>query len=606
MPTNKLWTKAKQFLLHQQVALFAMLFTVLFVAKFQSNKWYEWDNPEETFRSIVRSDGAGYYAYLPQTFIYKENHFQFIDRLKKKYPESKLDEFKNIPEDYIGRLDKYFPGVSICQAPFFIAAHYFHTEKYDSDGYSLPYQKAMVIGAIFFLLLGLWLSYLVLLHFRIQTWIAAVSLTIFTLGSTLLYYSVNEILTAHAYSFTFVALFFYSLIRWKESCTLKWLLMVVFAYAMVILLRPSNGIVFLLFFAVFANLKEAWSFLINNLFKKSKRLIPAILLFVALIFIQFANVKYQTGHWGFNIYGSEGFDNWNNPPVLSVLFGFKKGLFIYTPLFLISLFGFWFFRKEYSFANKVVLLFLALFTYVTASWWCWWYGGSLGMRPFVDVSLVFMIGLAFLLQNTRNIVRILLIPLLVFCVYYQFILTIQLETGILHYAEMNKEKFKKVFLKTDNRFQWIFHTKEPKSFDDIPNVYNATQKWSIENNIKLIPFSKKIEHIQIENLVQTPITAKHQGAFGLRLSQSYKITDKHNLPWLYYDIKKDSVWTNIFVDYIGMRIPSLNESYHVNSDLFLTKEIKDADSLRIRFHNTNGLTTIEGWHADRLSVFKKK
>lgn len=606
MPTNNTLNKAKRFLLHKHVALFAMLFIVLFVAKFQSNKWHEWDNPEKTFRPIVRSDGAGYYAYLPQHFIYNENRFQFVDRLKDKYPDSKFGEFRNDPEDGIGRLDKYFCGVAMCQAPFFLAAHYFHSDKYDSDGYSLPYQKAIAIGAIAFLLLGLWLSYLVLLHFRIKPWIAAISLTIFTISTTLLYYSVNEVLTAHAYSFALIALFSYSLIRWKETWTLRWLLMVVFSYAWVILLRPSNGTVFILFFAVFANLQEAWSFLLNNFLKKSKHLIPAFFLFGAVLFLQFANVKYQTGHWGFNIYGTEGFDNWNKPPFIDVLFGFKKGLFTYTPLFLVALFGFWFMRKEFNFSNKIILFFLALFTYVTASWWCWWYGGSLGMRPFVDISLFFIIGLAFLIQYSKNIIRLILIPILGFCMYFQFVLTIQLETGILHYADMNKERFMRVFLKTDERFKWVFHLGEPESFTGNSSLTNVTEMFNASKQLKLIPFEQKVEHMKMETILQISIDTNLNNFYGYRLNQTYTITDANNQPWIYWEIYQDSAWKNVFVDLVGMRIPYLHKKHHVNSDLVLTEEIKNADSLRLRLHNTTGLTTMEGYYANRLMIFKKK
>lgn len=588
------------------MALFAMLLTVLLIAKFQSNKWHEWDNKEKTFRTIVRSDGAGYYAYLPQIFIFQDNRFRFIERMKKRYPDAKMGEFGNTPDDLDGTLNKYFCGVAMCQAPFFIATRLTHSSKHKIDGYSLPYQKSVAIAAIFFLLLGLWLSYLVLLHFRIQPWVAAFSITIFALGTTLLYYSVNEVLTAHAYSFTLIAAFVYSLIRWKESKALKWLLMVVFTYAWVILLRPSNGIVFILFFAVFVNLKESWRFLKDNFLNKPSHYLSAILVFGAMLFIQFANVKYQTGHWGFNIYANEGFDNWNKPPFMKVLFSFKKGLFIYAPLFFVSLFGFWFFRKEYRFANRIILIFILLFTYVTASWWNWYYGGSLGMRPFIDVSLFFMLGLAFLLQYAKNWLRIILLPIITFCVYYSFILTIQLDTAILHFADMNKERFFRIFLKTDDRFAWVFHLEEPKSFDNRIDLVNVSMQNIQKRDLKLRPYEIEIEHMRLEPLFQIPIDERFKTAFGIRIHQGYQIRDHHNLPWLYYEVKKDSVWKNVHADLLGMRIPTLNKTYFINSDLFLNDEIRNADSLRVLFHNTHGKTTIEGDYPTRVQFFEKK
>lgn len=592
--------------LHKKVALFAMLLTVLLVAKFQSNKWQDWENEEKTFRPIVRSDGAGYYAYLPQVFIFKDNRFRFVQRVKDKYPDAKMHEFGNATPDNDGVYNKYFCGVALCQLPFFLVTHYTHSDKFASDGYSLPYQKALAIGAIFFLLIGLWLSYWVLLHFRIHPWVAAFSLTVFALGTTLLYYTVNEVLTSHVYSFALISLFFYSLIRWKESQSLGWLLLLVLAYAWVILLRPSNGIVFLLYFALFTNLKEAWRFLVNQLLSKVNRLIPALLLFSSLLFLQMTNVKYQTGHWGFNIYSNEGFTNWNQPPFLDVLFGFKKGLFIYAPLFFVSLFGFLYFRKKFAIANRYVLLFLIVFLYITASWWCWWYGGSLGMRPFVDVSLFFMLGLAFLLQYAKNWMRVVLVPILAFCVYYSFILTIQLDTAILHFADMDFARYKRIFLKTGDRFSWVFHLDEPKSLDHVDGLTQTPKMERPTQQGEPRPFKMHVEHMRLQEIATFPVDENIKRTVGLRLDLSYKISDNNNIPYIIYETKTAEGWKNTFTDFIGMRLPSLHTSYAIKSDLFITDEIRNADSLRIVFHNTHGRTTLSGFYNTRISFFAKK
>jgi hypothetical protein len=45
--------------------------------------------------------------------------------------------------------------------------------------------------------------------------------------------------------------------------------------------------------------------------------------------------------------------------------------------------------------------FLAVDTWVIASWDVWWYGGSLGQRPFVEALPVFALGLASLIEAIR-------------------------------------------------------------------------------------------------------------------------------------------------------------------------------------------------------------
>ncbi len=604
MPITKFWAKAKRFILDERIALFAMLFTVLIVAKNQSEKWHQWSDKNKTYRPIVRSDGSGYYAYLPQIFIYKDKRYNFLETVFKRYPNGKMAEFGHIPSDGNGRLNKYFVGVSVCQAPFFIATHALNKKKYISDGYSLPYQKSVAIGAIFFLLLGIWLSYLVLLHCRISPWIGALSITAFVLGTPLLYYAVNDPLTAHAYSFTLISLFLFSLISWKKKRNLQWLLMVAFSYGMVIILRPSNGIVFLLYFAVFPNLKESVQFLVQNLFKKIGHLLPAIAVFSLVLFLQLANVHYQTGEWGFNIYENEGFTNWNKPPFWEVLFGFRKGLFIYAPLCLIGSLGLIFFRNKHALSTKFIFIFLALFTYVTASWWCWWYGGSIGMRPFIDVSLFFILGLALLLQHARKVWSITLLPIIVFCIYYQFVLTIQMETGILHFSEMNKERFVRVFLKTDNRFQWVFHVDQPKKLDSATSPYSywnfSDLSKSFVGTAKYKPDDYVLEHMKIETLAQHTVDSSYRKLKGLRIYTDMSISDHHNTPWFLFDIYKNGEWKEVYVDFIGMRIPSLHKAFPIKSDWVFSDEVYKADSLRIRLHNTHGETTLRGLRYDFL------
>lgn len=574
-----------------------MLITVAIVTKKQSEKWHEWSNSEKTFRPIVRSDGSGYYAYLPQVFIYQDRRFQFIDSVIPKYPDAKMGEFGTYTPSLKGRMNKFFTGVAVCQAPFFLLAHYTHSDYFPSDGYSLPYQKALALGAIVFLLLGLWLSYLVLLHYRIQPWVAAFSLSVLALGTPMLYYTVNDPLTAHVYSFTLITLFFYSLLRWKASRSLFWLLTVSFSLGMVIILRPSNGIVFLLYFAVFSNVREAITFLVENFIKRITHLLPALVIFTAILFIQFWNVRFQMGEWGFNIYGGEGFDNWAKPPIGQVLFGFKKGLFVYAPLCFISLLGIWFFCKKHRFTALIFVLFFALFTYVTAAWWCWWYGGSLGMRPFIDVTLIFALGLGFLFQTLKPWLKIVFVPVIAFCIYFQFILSIQMDTAILHFADMNQERFWRIFLRTDDRFQWVFHLDEPKkmkvanrefsywNYNDLSNAFIGTPKWK--------PGKFEVEHMRIAPIFQIKVDSNFQQYQGVRLYSEVTIRDRHNRPWMMYEIYKDGKWSENYTDLLGMRIPHVNCPASIESDWIFDSNVRNADSIRFRIHNTHGKSTYD-------------
>ena len=80
-----------------------------------------------------------------------------------------------------------------------------------------------------------------------------------------------------------------------------------------------------------------------------------------------------------------------------MLFSVQKGLFFWSPLLLAAVAGLVLLGRSPNAARAFVLpgvVFLALDTYVIASWWDWQFGGSYGHRGFVDALPIFALGLA--------------------------------------------------------------------------------------------------------------------------------------------------------------------------------------------------------------------
>jgi|TARA_R110000737_G_scaffold345006_1_gene372855 hypothetical protein len=578
--------------------LLLLLIILAGVLKFQSSKYHNWSDTERLDRPIIRSDGSGYYAYLPQHFIYHDPDYFFIDSLLPNYPNAKFGEFGNYAHPDEGRMNKFFPGVAICQIPFFLTAHYFHSSKFNSDGYSYPYQRWIAIGAICFLLLGVFMSYLVMIRLKIAPLAAAISLIAVTLGTPLLFYTINEPLASHVYSFAIIALFIYLLLIWRDSRNSKWLPLIAMTLGLTLLLRPVNGIVVLLYFALFPSLKDAWSFLKVNLFNSLPRTALAILCFGSVVFIQYLNVYYQTGNLQFNLYSTETFENWNNPPFWKVLFGYRKGLFMYAPLTFFALLGYVFSMKKHRTESLVSLFFFLIFTYITAAWWCWWYGGSVGMRPMVDISLLFAVGIAIILHKGNWLVRAIVLPIITFCIYFQFILSHQFEFGILHYSEMSKERYDFIFLKTDRRLQWKYFIELPAQLEEPEKVsktllYDKNSNSFVESaTVKNNTF--QIEHMINQDLFKTVIdSSDFQNIKGISLEGKMTIRDKNNIPMVLVFLKKGDDWTQVQTDFVGMRIENINESSHFESDYVFPEDILSSDTLSIQFSNSHGLTTLE-------------
>jgi hypothetical protein len=185
----------------------------------------------------------------------------------------------------------------------------------------------------------------------------------------------------------------------------------------------------------------------QSVFKNFKLLLSSFLLFTGIIFIQFIIWKIQTGHWYINSYGNEGFD-FTSFHFTEFLFSYRKGLFIYTPLTLLALGGFYFLYRNNK--NKAILtaIFLLIVVYILSSWWMWFYGGSFGSRPMIEYLPVFALLLYFLITAMkRQVSKLSLAAVLFILVAFCQLQTLQYRYEIIHWSEMNKEVYWDVFLK---------------------------------------------------------------------------------------------------------------------------------------------------------------
>ncbi len=126
---------------------------------------------------MVAGDGIGYYAYLPALFV--DYNLGAQDTTTRFFYH-----FGN------GSVNKYFVGEAVLLSPFFgvgygIAA-VFGSEK---NGFSEPFMKMISIGALFYLLLGLFFLKKVLECYQVPAWAIALTLLLLTFGTNLLYYT---------------------------------------------------------------------------------------------------------------------------------------------------------------------------------------------------------------------------------------------------------------------------------------------------------------------------------------------------------------------------------------------------------------------------------
>ncbi|MBK8173627.1 MAG: hypothetical protein IPK60_25270 [Sandaracinaceae bacterium] len=340
-------------------------------------------------RHVIRSDGAGYYAYLPAVFIQGNLSMQ-----RGVAPDYEIaPEWLRVDPASRQIFDKFPVGTALFMLPFFLVAHASaHVLSLQADGFSAPYQIAIAIAGIVFGMLGLYMLRRVLEQ-RFTHGVGLVLLAM-AFGTNLFHYFTFDAVFSHVYSFFLFASFVWLVTRFFESASVRVAMFLGLVMGAIMLVRPTNAIVllYLPLHGLCANTPglRHWKLLLLSAF-----------LAAGLFSIQILCWKITTGHYVVYAYGHEHFDL-TSPKPLQVLFSLKKGLFFWSPLLLLATWGFRALKRQQSRDLTPSLAVLSLQLALVASWWNWWYGGSFGHRAFTEYSVFFALGLGALAEESHD------------------------------------------------------------------------------------------------------------------------------------------------------------------------------------------------------------
>ena len=402
----------------------------------------------QRWKDIISFDGKGYYAYLPAIFIYNDLQFSFLDAIERKYssPQTYYEIRVVTPN---GTIDKYFSGTALLEVPFFIISHILtKLSSGDADGYSYYYQVGISLAGIFYVFIGLFFLQKILKLYSIHENVITLVLFSIFFGTHLFYYSVFEPSLSHVFSFAIISFFLYILKNYVDKNRSLDLKLLGVLLGLIVLIRPVNGlIIFILPF--FAGNKETFLRIISVIFKKGSGIFIALFLFLSIISIQLILYFIQTRHFFVDSYVVESFI-WNRPEIINLLFSYKKGLFVYTPLTFIALYGLVTVYKKNHFSFWSFIAFFFIISYVFSCWWMWWYGGSFSSRPFTEYLSLFGILLAFSISEMKKkLLRFATYILLFFSIVLCQVQTYQFRYFIIHWEKMDKEHYWRVFMRLD-------------------------------------------------------------------------------------------------------------------------------------------------------------
>lgn len=335
-----------------------------------------------TYHGVIWADAAGYYAYLPMWFIYGNNSMNWPENIENNTGLGfTLDKSTNTIKN------KYFSGVALLQAPFFLCAHFAQKiSNSPADGFSKYYINSILIASVFYSWLGLVLLFR-LLKKRFSPVQSLLTILLIFLATNLYYYAITANGMSHAYSFFLFSLLLFLTDKKKNS--FLYFLIIGIVCGLIVLCRPSNIIFIpaLLLFGIktLKELKERFFFFFGNI--KS-----VFILFIGFSFPLLPQLFYLQKSFGSLIsytYTGESFSNWMHPFLFKVWFSTNNGLFTYTPFLLLALAGIVLGFKKNKIENFFIFSTFIIVSLLCASWWNWWFGCSYGARNFVEYYALF-------------------------------------------------------------------------------------------------------------------------------------------------------------------------------------------------------------------------
>jgi len=417
--------------------LFSVCFSIWFV-----DLWKPWHRQSINDNPFVW-DVAQYYSYLPATFIYD---YGFT------YNEDQMTFLNEAPLG--GKMPKTTYGMSILYSPFFALGYKIALNQHNPiTGYSEPFSTCVHFGSMFYGLLGLFLLRNFLIKFYSEK-VTAITLAIIFFGTNLFCYVLSASEMTHGHLFMLFSALLLTTYHWYQNPTYFKSLLIGLIIGLSCLIRPTEILVsFLFVFWMTGSLSELKVRMLF-LFQSYKHLL--LMAFIAFLFWipQLLFWKLKTGTYLYFSYPGERFF-WNDPQIFNILFSYRKGWLVYSPLIVLGFLGFFFMKTETKKTRPFLIAFFVITIYMLSCWWDWGFGGSFGGRGFVQYYALLALPIAALTQyifeiNQHKIIQAIQ-KIFFFIVFSGICMNIgqthQFNLGLIRYDSMSKKSYWTVFNK---------------------------------------------------------------------------------------------------------------------------------------------------------------
>jgi hypothetical protein len=433
-------------------SLMAFIFCcMIFIGSpFLSGSWNK-----SSSNAVISWDTFGYWFYLPSFFYDDLSRLRNYDRIQDTYhPASDTKDTAYVYPATGRYVMNYSCGQAIVDLPAFAIGHLWaRAGGYPTDGFSFPYQISLAFWCVILSCFAIWVLRQLLLRYFVDN-IVAYTLIILCLGTNYLNYVVFCPMT-HAFLFAIYASILYLTDSfYADKVVSLWrVIFIGLLSGLITIIRPTEIICVLIPILWGVGKSTDFSKRIQFLFA-NKMVVPAYILSTLTAALpQLLYWKRETGHWlFFSYHGDDKTFSFLSPHVLEVLFSYKKGWFMYTPVMILAMLGFYQLYRYYRPLFWSIAIFTVVNIYLISAWDCWWYGGSFTMRPMIQSYPLLMFPLAAFLSDLlrRKVLRYIIAIFLVCCIGLNLFMTYQANfcLGIIDGDNTTKAYYWRIFGKT--------------------------------------------------------------------------------------------------------------------------------------------------------------
>ena len=449
-------------------------------------------------RFIISWDTFGYYLFLPQGILHGDLGLQNFEPISYALESQvQTSTFYQASKAETGHwVIKYPMGMAFFYLPFFFIGLFISwLGHFEMNGYSLPFQYAIVVGSVIYMLLGIWLLRKILKHFFSEA-VTSITMLLIIFGTNYLQIHTTSHGMPHVYLFTAYAALIWSTIQWYEKRKIGYAVLIGFLIGLMTISRPTEFLAILI--PVLYGITSPVSLLhrIKRINKYYKHMLAASIVGALVILPQLIYWKIFAGKWIYNSYNNpgEGLDILS-PNTIDFLFSFRKGWLIYTPIMVFALVGIFFVKRSKTNWFFPFILFTTAYIYVSSCWSAWWYATSFSQRTMVQVYPLLALSLgyfiSFIIKGKKR--RLFFIVLLVVGGLNIFQIW-QYRMGIIDGSRMTERYYWLVFGQTKLNKEWDKFllvkrsVTDQESFKIFQECYTVNTTYYLNHNaVKYVP-----------------------------------------------------------------------------------------------------------------------